>query len=256
VAQPGSGVARLPDVTRRIAFPARLQWLRTRKAQRRLYQAAVLVVVLLFGPVTAVRAYSASYQRSAASVPYEPVAIVFGAGAPYGHPTPYLARRLDIALDLYRRGKVTVILVTGDNSRPDYDEPTAMRKYLVARGVPAGRIVRDFAGFDTWASCVRAKKVFGVDHATLVTQDFHLPRALMLCHTAGIDGYGVADTDPAAAGANEAMNDSAREVLAGIKAWGQAVFQPQPVLGKKETGVADALAAAKPGGAAGKPSGG
>jgi vancomycin permeability regulator SanA len=207
----------------------------------------VLAVVLLFAPVTAVHAYASSYQRSASSVPYEPVAIVFGAGAPNGHPTPYLSRRLDVALDLYRRGKVTVILVTGDNSHPDYDEPTAMRKYLVDRGVPASRIVRDFAGFDTWASCVRAKKIFGVDHATLVTQDFHLPRALMLCRSAGIDAYGVADTGESADGENEMVNDSAREVLAGIKAWGQATLQPDPVLGKKETSVADALTAARVG---------
>ena len=222
---------------------------RTRKSQRRLYQASALAVVLLFAPVTAVRAYASSYQRSAASVPYEPVAIVFGAAAPGGTPSPYLARRLNVALDLYQRGKVTVILVTGDNSRPDYDEPTAMREYLVDRGVPAARVVRDFAGFDTWASCVRAKKIFGVDHATLVTQDFHLPRALLLCRAAGIDAYGVPDTGEWAAGADEMVNDSAREVLAGIKAWGQAVVQPDPVLGKKETSVATALAAARAAGA-------
>lgn len=221
------------------------RWLpRTRKSQRRLYQAAALAVVLMFAPVTAVHAYASPYQRSAASVPYEPVAIVFGAGAPGGKPSPYLSRRLDVALDLYRRGKVTVVLVTGDNSQPDYDEPSAMRQYLVDRGVPAARIVRDFAGFDTWASCVRAKKIFGVDHATLVTQDFHLPRALLLCRSAGIDGYGVADTGESAAGESELVYDSAREVLAGIKAWGQAVVQPDPVLGKKETSVATALAAA------------
>ena len=224
---------------------------RTRKNQRRLYQAAVLAVVVLFAPVTAVRAYGSPYQRSAASVPYEPVAIVFGAGAPGGQPTPYLSRRLDVALDLYRRGKVTVILVTGDNSRPDYDEPTVMRQYLVDRGVPAARIVRDFAGFDTWASCVRAKKIFGVAHATLVTQDFHMPRALLLCRSAGIDAYGVPDTGESVAGESELVHDSAREVLAGIKAWGQATVQPDPVLGKKESGVANALAAAGAAGAAG-----
>jgi vancomycin permeability regulator SanA len=111
--------------------------------------------------------------------------------------------------------------------------------------VPEARIVRDFAGFDTWDSCVRAKKIFGVDHATLVTQDFHLPRALLLCRAAGIDAYGVADTGESAAGESELLYDSAREVLAGIKAWGQAVLQPAPVLGKKESGVANALAAAR-----------
>lgn len=218
---------------------------RTRKAQRRLYQAAAVAVLLFFTPITAVHAYSASYQRGPASVPYEPVAVVFGAAEHDGYPTPYLARRLDVAAELYRRGKVTVILVTGATA-PGYDEPTAMRDYLVRRhGVPAARIVRDFAGRDTWESCVRVKKIFGVDHATLVTQDFHLPRALLLCHAAGIGGYGVGDSGAGAAGEEELVHDSAREVLAGFKALGQAVLQPDPrFLGKKESGVADALAAA------------
>lgn len=195
--------------------------------------------------MTGVHAFAASYERSAASVPYRPVAIVFGAGVVGNQPTPFLARRLDVALDLYRRGKVTVLLVTGDNSSPDYDEPTAMRDYLTARGVPADRIVRDFAGFDTWESCVRAKKVFGVGSATLVTQDFHLPRALTLCRSAGIDAVGVADTGEDAVGGSEAVHDRAREIPAGWKALTQALFQPGPrYLGKQETEVADALAAA------------
>lgn len=217
---------------------------RARQAQRRLYQAACLAVLLFFAPITAVHAYASSYQRTAASVPYEPVAVVFGAAEHGGYPTPYLARRLDVALDLYRRGKVTVILATGA-SAPGYDEPTAMRKYLTEHGVPASRIVRDFKGLDTWDSCARAKQIFGVAHATLVTQDFHLPRALMLCHSAGIDAYGVADTHAGAAGEAELLHDSGREILAGFKALGQAVFKPDPrFLGKKESGVADALAAA------------
>jgi vancomycin permeability regulator SanA len=217
---------------------------RARRAQRRLYQAACLAVLLFFAPITAVHAYASSYQRTAASVPYEPVAVVFGAAEHGGYPTPYLARRLDVALDLYRRGKVSVILATGASS-PGYDEPTAMRKYLMEHGVPASRIVRDFKGLDTWDSCARAKQIFGVEHATLVTQDFHLPRALTLCHSAGIDAYGVADTDAGAASESELLHDSGREILAGFKALGQAVFKPDPrFLGKKETGVADALAAA------------
>ena len=223
----------------------RLPFPRTRKAQRRLYQGAAIGVLLMFAPVTGVHAYASASERTAASVPYRPVAIVFGAGVVGNQPTPFLARRLDVALDLYRRGKVTVLLVTGDNSSPSYDEPGVMRDYLTARGVPADRIVRDDAGFDTWESCVRAKKVFGVGSATLVTQDFHLPRALTLCRAAGIDALGVADTGESAVSASEAVHDRGREIAAGWKALGQAVFQPDPrFLGKKETAVADALTAA------------
>jgi vancomycin permeability regulator SanA len=237
-------VARLSGVIH-LPFP------RSRKAQRRGYQAVVIVTLLLFAPVTAIRLYSDSYQRSAADVPYRPVAIVFGAGVVGSTPTPFLARRLDVALDLYHRGKVSVILVTGDNSKPTYDEPDVMRAYLVAKGVPSRRIVADYAGFDTWESCVRAKKVFGVDSATLVTQDFHLPRAILLCRSAGIDAYGVADTGEDVVGGTEAAHDRAREIPAGFKALSQALFQPDPrFLGAREPGVADALRTA-----AGQPQG-
>jgi vancomycin permeability regulator SanA len=222
----------------------RIRLPRTRKSQRRLYQAAVVLTLLVLAPVTGLRLYADPYEHTVADVPYRPVAVVFGAGVVGTTPTPYLARRLDVALDLYQHGKVSVILVTGDHSTPTYDEPDAMRSYLVARGVPYDRIVTDYAGFDTWASCDRAKKIFGVTSATLVTQDFHMPRALALCRAAGIDAVGVADTGEAASGQDEAVNDRAREILAGIKALGQAAFQPNPILGKQETGVVTALKAA------------
>ncbi len=206
----------------------------SRKAQRRLYQGAALAVLLLFAPVTAVRAHGSGYERSAASVPVTPVAIVFGAGVFAGQPTPFLARRLDVALNLYRRGKVAKLLVTGDKSGPGYDEPEVMTAYLTARGVPADRIIQDPAGFDTWESCIRAKKVYGVGAATLVTQDFHLPRALMLCRSVGIDAVGVADTGEAEVSWSEAVHDRGREVAAGWKSLYQAWMQPDPRCGKAE----------------------
>jgi vancomycin permeability regulator SanA len=207
---------------------------RSRKAQRRLYQGAALAVMLLFAPVTAVKAYGSGYERSAAGVPVRPVAIVFGAGVFANQPTPFLARRLDVALSLFRHGKVEKLLVTGDKSGPDYDEPKVMAAYLTARGVPADRIVQDPAGFDTWESCVRARKVYGVGAATLVTQDFHLPRALMLCRSVGIDAVGVADTGEADVSWSEAVHDRGREVAAGWKSLLQAWFQPDPRCVKTE----------------------
>lgn len=135
-----------------------------------------------------------------------------------------------------------VVLVTGDNSREEYDEPDAMRTFLVGKGVPDDRIVSDFAGFDTWDSCVRAKKIFGVDRAVLVSQGFHIRRAIALCREAGIDAYGVGV---------DAEHDvtwyygGAREVFAAGKAALDALFEPDPhFLGPRERGVADALAAA------------
>ena len=154
---------------------------------------------------------------------------------------PYLAHRLDTAAQLYRAGRVKVVLVTGDNSRVEYDEPDAMRTYLTEHGVPDGRIVSDYAGFDTWDSCVRAKRIFGVEDALLVTQGFHVRRAVALCRSAGIDSYGVAVGEPHDV---TWYYGGARELFAAGKAAADAALRPDPrFLGPAEPGVARALAA-------------
>jgi vancomycin permeability regulator SanA len=205
-----------------------------------------IATVLAFLPVSFIRLSADSYVRSVSDVPAEPVGIVFGAAVAGQVPSPYLASRLDVALALWKAHKIKVFLVSGDNSRPDYNEPRSMRDYLEAHGVPAGLIVLDYAGFDSWETCDRAKRVFGVDHAIVVSQSFHVPRAVFLCRAAGIETYGVGDGDAAwALSHQEALHDQAREVLAGFSAVYQATFTPVPTfLGSKETGIADALRAA------------
>jgi vancomycin permeability regulator SanA len=174
------------------------------------------------------------------SAPEAPVAVVFGAGLFGDEPSPYLAHRLDAALTLYQQHKVQAILVTGDNSTTDYDEPDAMRRYLVAHGVPEVRVVADYAGFETWDSCTRAHRIFGVDKALLVSQTFHVRRALALCEAAGIDSYAV--------GVDEAHDATwyyggLREIPGGGKAALSSWFTPDPkFLGPREPGVAGALA--------------
>jgi len=188
-------------------------------------------------------AYAATGERRAdpGAVPRTPVALVLGAGIQDGRPTTLLARRLELAADLYRRGKVRVLLVSGDNRTRGYDEPTAMRDHLVALGVPERRIVRDFAGLDTWASCVRAKRIFGVERVTVVTQGFHLPRAVALCRAAGLDAWGVGDDSMAARPGPTAFGYT-REPLAMLKAVATLVIRPDPaVLGRPEPGVRQAL---------------
>jgi vancomycin permeability regulator SanA len=131
-----------------------------------------------------------------AGVPHRTVAIVFGAMvSPDGVPSPALTDRLQGAVDLYRAGRVSHLLMTGDNSRPDYDEVSGMRAWAMDHGVPATAITRDYAGLDTYDSCLRARSVFGVRDAVLVTQAFHLPRALYLCRRQGIDAVGLAVAD-------------------------------------------------------------
>ncbi|MER6420670.1 ElyC/SanA/YdcF family protein [Streptomyces sp. NPDC001137] len=216
---------------------------RTRAGQRRLAQAVMAGCVLALLPVTWLYVTTGDRLRTTADAPRTEVAVVFGAGLWNGEPSPYLANRLKAAAQLYRAGRVEVVLVTGDNSRKDYDEPDAMRTYLKKHGVPDGRIVSDYAGFDTWDSCVRAKKIFGVDRAVLISQGFHIRRAVALCEAAGVDSYGVGV---------DAKHDvtwyygGTREIFAAGKAALDAVFHPDPrFLGPKEEGVAKALADAR-----------
>lgn len=220
----------------------RLRWPRTVRARRRTVQAVMALCVLALLPSAWTHAAAAPRLRTTADAPSAEVAMVFGAGLLWnGRPTPYLADRLDAAAELYRTGKVKVVLVTGDNSRTEYDEPDAMRTYLTGHGVPDGRIVSDFAGFDTWDSCVRAREIFGVHRAVLISQGFHIRRAVALCQSAGVDSYGVGVDD---------VHDAtwyyggAREVFAAGKAALDAVFKPAPrFLGPKEEGVSRALVA-------------
>ncbi|MER5737453.1 ElyC/SanA/YdcF family protein [Streptomyces sp. NPDC002262] len=213
---------------------------RTVRARRRTVQAVMAAAVLALAPATWMHTAAAGKLRTTADVPAQDVAVVFGAGLWNGRPTPYLAHRLDTAAELYRTGKVKVLLVTGDNSRTEYDEPGAMRAYLAARGVPDSRVVSDHAGFDTWDSCVRAREVFGVDRAVLVTQDFHVKRAVALCERAGVASYGVGVAEPHDA---TWYYGTTRELAAAGKAALDAAVRPDPhFLGPRETGVADALA--------------
>lgn len=217
--------------------------LRTLPGRRRSFQALSVATILLFVPIVYVRAVGDPYVYSAADVPVEPVGIVFGAGVQGDQPTNYLVGRLDLALELWRAGKFKVFLVTGDNSTPTYNEPKAMRDYLEAHGVPSDVIVLDYAGFDTWQSCDRAKRVFGVDHAILISQSFHVPRAAYLCRAAGIDAYGVGDPNGWNEGpSTEWIKDNLREVAASFNAVYQATIKPDPMfLGPQDDGVASAL---------------
>ncbi|WLW55163.1 vancomycin high temperature exclusion protein [Streptomyces sp. YU58] len=224
----------------RLPKPRRPRLPRTRAGRRRLVQAVMAGCVLALLPATWMYLVTGDRLRTAEDVPRTEVAVVFGAGLWAGEPSPYLAHRLDAAAKLYREGRIEVVLVTGDNSRRDYDEPDAMRTYLTRHGVPDRRIVSDYAGFDTWDSCVRAKKIFGVDRAVLISQGFHIRRAVALCEEAGVSSYGVGV---------DAKHDvtwyygGAREILAAGKAALDVLFEPDPrFLGPKEPGVTKALA--------------
>lgn len=126
------------------------------------------------------------------AAPEAPVALVFGAGLAGQEPSPLLAQRLDAGIALYRSGKVQKVLVSGDNLERHHDETSAMRRYAAGAGVPEKDLLGDDAGVSTYDSCARAKTVYGVNRALLVTQRFHLPRALFIANSLGIDAWGVA----------------------------------------------------------------
>lgn len=126
--------------------------------------------------------------ESTGEVSAREVVIVPGAGLSVdGRPGYYLSRRLECALGAYREGKAPHILVSGDNGSLGYDEPTAMKRWLLERGVPDAAITRDFAGFRTRDTMERARRVFGVRSALICTQGLHARRSAFLAHDAGLD---------------------------------------------------------------------
>ncbi len=184
---------------------------------------------LLTGLVGWARTYSED------EVPARPVAIVFGAGLTRsGDASAVLRDRIRTAADLYLAGKVEKLLMTGDNSTLEYNEPAAMREYALSLGIPDEDIVLDYAGRRTYDSCYRAGEIFGVEQAILITQDFHLPRALYLCNMLGVDGVGVVANNYNYRRMS-LLFWNARELAATVTALVDVhVTRPLPILGEPE----------------------
>jgi len=199
-----------------------------RRRLRRVFGCLLLVLglgsVLIFANV---HRYGSLICPSVAAAPPRPVAIVFGAAS------DILTDRVATGVELYKSGKVHKLLLTGDNSRDDYNEPEAMRQQALALGVPAQDIVCDYAGFRTYDSLYRARAIFGVRSAILVTQGYHLPRALFLGRKLGLDVVGV---DAAKRRYPGQFGFDLREIAATEVAWIQATLtHPHPrFLGKPE----------------------
>jgi len=132
-----------------------------------------------------------------------------------GEPTPILTDRLEVAVDLYKLGKVDKLLLSGDHGQIEYDEVNAMLEYVLARGVPEEDVFTDHAGFDTYDTMYRARDVFLVETAIVVTQGFHLSRAVYTARTLGLDAVGV---DSALRTYKHPVRNQLREILARVKA--------------------------------------
>ncbi len=171
--------------------------------------------------------------RAPEYLPARPVAIVFGAGYwPDGRLSPVLQDRLDSAIELYRAGRVTKLLFSGDNRFVDYNEPARMLEYALEQGLPREDIVLDYAGRRTYDTCYRARDIFEVSEVVLVTNRYHLPRALETCTALGVDAVGyAADRQPYVR--RYITWYWLRELPALWRAWWDlSLARPQPVLGE------------------------
>lgn len=150
-------------------------------------------------------------------VPQTYAAIIFGAGIRNNKPSAYLQDRLDAGIELYKSGKVKRLLLSGDNGQDEYDELTVMKEYCTAHGIPAKDIFVDYAGFDTYSTVYRAKDLFKVDEAIMISQNYHLDRAIYLGEAMGIKSYGyAADRD---GGYALLQKNKMREYLALLKSF-------------------------------------
>ena len=208
-------------------------------ARPRVRRVAVLLAVCIVTGmvfVGSINAYVVMSVRGGTShvhrLPHAQVALVLGAFVqPNGKMCTMLADRVQRAVELWRAGKVDRVLVSGDHHTVGYDESDTMRNALLAQGVPARDIFTDYAGFDTWASMVRARKVFGVGSAIVVTQGFHMPRALFLAGKAGLQAWGL--TADVHGYGTQGRLSVIRELLARVKGFEQGTFGASVLLGPR-----------------------
>ena len=136
-----------------------------------------------------------------------------------------LRDRLMRGLEVYHAGAAPKLLMSGDHGRKEYDEVNAMKQYAIENGVPSEHVFMDHAGFSTYETVYRAKEIFEADKVIIITQEYHLYRALYIADKLGLEAYGVsADLNKYA---GQSMRDF-REVLARCKDWAMCIFKPEP----------------------------
>lgn len=201
-----------------------------RRVLRALLIVFALVLAVPIGARLAVNRAASGRIHSVSDVPACRVAMVLGARVlPDGRLSPLLRDRCDLAIELYKSGKVKKLLMTGDNRFKHYNEPERMREYAIAKGVPAEDVVADYAGRRTFDSMYRAKHIFGLDRLIVVTQDFHAPRAIYLARAVGVEAYGVS------APTYYVFKNDVREYLACVSAVLDVhVLDPKPIMGERE----------------------
>jgi SanA protein len=144
-----------------------------------------------------------------------------------GRRNDYFFNRIDACLALFQSGKITTLLISGDNSSVGYNEPQDMKNELIARGVPAEKIYLDYAGFDTYDSVIRAWKIFGQKKFIVISQHFHNQRAVYIARRFGIDAYGFDAKDVKKM---NGLKTKFRELFACVKAYVEVKFSVDPTM--------------------------
>ena len=144
---------------------------------------------------------------------------------PDGTPSPMLAERLQRSVELYEAGAAPKLLMSGDNGQVEYNEVAAMGNYALQKGIPSYDIFLDYAGFSTYESMYRAQAIFQAEKIIIVTQKYHLHRALYIAKAMGLDAYGVSSDTQVFAGQT---NRDIREILARNKDFLTSIFKPKP----------------------------
>jgi SanA protein len=205
-----------------------------RRVARVLFIFSAFGCLVLLGADYYVESFSKGQIYSDSSkIPHRSAAVVLGCGKyTQGRPNLYYKYRINAAIELWNAGKIDAIVVSGDNSRKGYDEPSEMKADLVSRGIPGEYIAVDYAGFRTLDSIIRAKAIFDLQNYTVISQPFHCQRAVYLAGKTGQSAIGYCAAD---VGGSSGLKVRLREVLARAKAVADVIVSKNPkYLGKKE----------------------
>jgi SanA protein len=193
----------------------------------------LLLGLLLYSHIIIEKTVENKIYNNLNDIPKNKVGLVLGTVKylPDGRQNFYFFSRVNAAVSLFKNNKIDYILISGDNSRKDYDEPTDFKNELIKRGIPKNKIYLDFAGFRTLDSILRAKEVFGLTTFTIISQEFHNKRAIYLATKHGIDAIGFNATDLTG---RYSYKTKLREVFAKAKAVLDIIINVQPkFFGKK-----------------------
>lgn len=191
---------------------------------------AVGIIFIAWANYSIRKESSAFVSYKIADVPETKVALLLGTGKTLsnGMPNAYFYNRIQAAIDLYKSGKIKYIIVSGDNSTKDYNEPEDMQLTLMKYGIPKERIVMDHAGFRTLDSVVRAKDIFGQNKLVIISQKFHNERAVFLARKNGMEAFGYNAND---VNKYAGLKTNLREYLAKAKVYWDLLFGVQPKFG-------------------------